>query len=394
MPDPAAQAPGVSLVLGLPFREQVAFFRGKLGNLVPTATWRDVWKSGHDTGFMVAGAAKADLLADLASAIDSAIADGHGLAWFRENFESIVARNGWTGWTGSGSEAGRAWRTRVIYETNLATSYAAGRLAQLREGGFRYWMYKHSDSVLHPRPLHLAWHGLVLSADDPFWDTHYPPNGWGCRCRVVGVDNLDDAKALGGDPGKALDPAWATVSAKTGEPVGIDKGWGYMPGATATDKVLALRDKLDDLPAQPSIALIQDWLGSQEFARWFAAPTGNWPLVRLPAADAQAIGAAKAVADLSAETAAKQLDAHPELTASEYTQAQRVVDNATDKVQDTATSLIYVLDEATADAGGYVLVVKATRSGRGLFVSSYRRLSREEALRDDEIARLLAKEKK
>ena len=32
------------------------------------------------------------------------------------------------------------------------------------------------------RPEHRAWHGLILPIDHPLWDTHYPPNGWGCRC--------------------------------------------------------------------------------------------------------------------------------------------------------------------------------------------------------------------
>jgi hypothetical protein len=52
-------------------------------------------------------------------------------------------------------------------------------------------------------------------------------------------------------------------------------------------------------------------------------------------------------------------------------------------------SLIYVQVKESAELGGYVLVVKATQTGNGLFVSSYRRLSRKEALRDKEIARLV-----
>lgn len=49
---------------------------------------------------------------------------------------------------------------------------------------------------------------------------------------------------------------------------------------------------------------------------------------------------------------------------------------------------------ADAESGGHVLVVKATKTGHGLFVTSYRRLSREQALRDSEIRRLLKKGKK
>jgi hypothetical protein len=61
---------------------------------------------------------EADLLADLAAAIDSAISTGASLGEFRKAFRQIVADRGWHGWTGEGSAAGQAWRTRIIYTTN------------------------------------------------------------------------------------------------------------------------------------------------------------------------------------------------------------------------------------------------------------------------------------
>jgi len=237
MPQPAAADPQLAFIFRRPFAEQVAFFRGKLGNLVPTARWDDIWKSAHDRAFMVAGAAKADLLADLAAAVDKAIAEGETLDAFRKRFAAIVQKHGWHGWTGEETAAGRAWRTRIIYQTNLATSYAAGRLAQLKDAGFRYWIYRHSGSE-HPRLQHLAWDGLTLPADHPFWQTHYPPSGWGCRCRVVGADGPETAKLLGGKPDYNQPPSgWDAIDPKTGEPPGIDKGWGYMPGGTVADDV-------------------------------------------------------------------------------------------------------------------------------------------------------------
>lgn len=225
-------APELAAVFRQPFAEQVAFFRGKLGNLAPTAKWDDLWKSQHDRAFMVAGAAKADLLADLAEAVDKAIAEGETLQDFRKRFAEIVDRRGWHGWTGEATRAGRAWRTRIIYQTNLSTSYAAGRLAQLKEAGFPLWVYRHSRAE-HPRLQHLAWDGLTLPADHPFWQTHYPPSGWGCRCRVVGADGPKSAARLGGKPGYTEPPeGWDAIDPKTREMVGIDKGWGYMPGAS------------------------------------------------------------------------------------------------------------------------------------------------------------------
>lgn len=174
--------------------------------------------------------ARADLLADLAAAVDKAISEGESLQTFRKRFGEIVQKRGWTGWTGEGSQAGTAWRTRVIYRTNMDTSYAAGRLAQLQH--FPVWVYRHSGAE-HPRLQHKAWDGLTLPADHEFWRTNYPPNGWGCGCRVVGASSTDAALRLGGDPGFDAPPAgWDARDAK-GRLPGIDEGWDYMPGGKA-----------------------------------------------------------------------------------------------------------------------------------------------------------------
>jgi len=225
----------------LPFAQQIAFFLAKGSNLIPTARWTDVWKSQHDRAFMVAGAAKADLLKDFYGAVESAIKDGTGIGEFRKQFDQIVEKHGWA------YKGEKNWRTRVIYQTNISTSYSAGRLAQLREGGFPFWLYKHSDSVVHPRPLHVSWDGLTLPADDPWWKTHYPPNGWGCKCRIVGVRNEQAAKRLGGRVG-GQPPDDGTVSG-TDRPKGIDKGWDYQPGASLLGETRGqLRAGLKDLP--------------------------------------------------------------------------------------------------------------------------------------------------
>lgn len=248
---------GLDAGFDLPFQEQVDFFRNKL--TLGTRAWDDIMHEAHDRAFVVAGAMKADLLADLRRAVDRAIVKGTSLKAFREDFKQIVFNRGWTGWTGEGTAAGEAWRTKVIWETNLRSSYAAGRWAQLNDPGLKklmpYWRYVHADSVLHPRPLHLAWgqSRLTLPSDHPFWKTHFPPNGWGCRCRVTAV-----AAPKAGD---ATEPpeSWDEIDEKTGAPAGIDKGWGYAPGASVADELKTLVNaKVKGLPPQIGRALAED----------------------------------------------------------------------------------------------------------------------------------------
>jgi hypothetical protein len=49
-----------------------------------------------------------------------------------------------------------------------------------------YLMYRIGPSVRH-REDHQSWDGLILPKDDPWWDSHFPPNGWGCKCYTRAV---------------------------------------------------------------------------------------------------------------------------------------------------------------------------------------------------------------
>ena len=209
-----------------PFPEQLEFFRRKLN--LPTEAWDDIERMAHDRAFIVAGAQGADLLEDLRGAVDGAIENGTGLGQFRKDFKRIVAERGWTGWTGEGSKGGEAWRTKVIYQTNMATSYAAGRWKQLTNPELLkilpYWQYRHNDSVMYPRPLHVSWDGLTLPPTHPFWQKHFPPNGWGCMCWVTAVSKEKFMLAVANGKGPANAPTTTE---------GIDKGFDYAPGANA-----------------------------------------------------------------------------------------------------------------------------------------------------------------
>lgn len=210
----------------LPFDEQISFFRQKLN--MPTEHWNDLWRDAHNRAFMVAGATKTDLLADLRGAVDKAISEGKSLNWFKTEFKNIVARHGWAH-TGPAS-----WRSEVIFETNLRQSYNAGREEQIEKIKHRrpFALYRHGDSE-HPRELHLKWNNMVLPVDDPWWDTHSPANGFGCECKKF-LLSAEDVKRRGLTVGSAPDDGtYEWVDKKTGEvheiPKGIDPGFDYRP---------------------------------------------------------------------------------------------------------------------------------------------------------------------
>ncbi len=230
-----------------PFNAQLTALRIRMLELVATSAWDDLLRAEHDRAFVVAGATKADLLSDLAEAVEKAVGQGTTFDTFKKDFRGIVDKHGWHGWTGEGTKRGEEWRMRVIYQTNLRTSYMAGRYAQLIDGNYPFWVYRHGGA-LEPRPQHLAWDGLILPSDHPFWATHFPPNDWGCSCRVFGARSREGARRLGGKPELALEEGWDTVVPRTGTPAGIGKGWDYAPGASIADLVNSLVRKFEQWP--------------------------------------------------------------------------------------------------------------------------------------------------
>ncbi len=251
-----------------PFDEQIEFFRSKLD--LTTRTWTDIWQEQHDRAFVVAGAAHADLVQDLRKAVDKAIADGATIDTFRKDFDALVARHGWS------YNGGRDWRTRVIYATNLRTSYAAGRYRQMKDIAERrpWWRYRHSDASEEPRHAHLAWDGLVLRHDDPWWATHYPPNGWGCKCFVETLDDASLERLGKSGPDQAPEIRTRTVTVgvngpsprTVAVPQGIDPGWAYAPGRS-----------LQPPPAPPDPFAIPELSRADATARQIGPQAGSNP---------------------------------------------------------------------------------------------------------------------
>jgi hypothetical protein len=217
------------------FKEAIDFYQGKLR--LPSSGYSDIHQEQHSHAFIVAGAAHDALVEDLYNAIQNAKWQGGGYDQFRDQFPEIANKYGWQ-YNGT-----PGWRSRIIYDTNITQAYNAGRYRQMMAvKEFRpYWIYRH-HTCPNPRPQHMAWNGLILPADDSWWDTHYPQNGWGCHCTADSLSRPEAeqkwkaAGKTGPDSAPPLDWQEVTIG-KNGSnprtvrvPAGIDPGFSYNPG--------------------------------------------------------------------------------------------------------------------------------------------------------------------
>jgi|TARA_R110000744_G_scaffold5271_3_gene18625 SPP1 gp7 family putative phage head morphogenesis protein len=223
---------------GVPFVEAIDYLRQKVP--LPSGAWTDLWQGMHARAFVVAGANTAALVEDFHGAVQAAISEGRSLAQFREDFDRIVAAHGWS-YNGK-----RGWRSAVIYNTNLRMAQSAGRWGQASRVAARKraqgeTLYIRYLAVLdsRTRPAHRAWHDIILPIDHAFWETHWPPNGWNCRCTIqvltgrqmrrqgLEVTPEDDLPSFGDRPVRIRS---ADGDRMVTAPTGIDAGFAYNPG--------------------------------------------------------------------------------------------------------------------------------------------------------------------
>ena len=227
-------------------------FKGAIGNLkgkLPEGTlaWDDLSGPVHGKVFAIAGATNTDLVGDIQKSLVSALEKGATITQFRRDFDAAVQKHGWT------YKGKRGWRTSVIFNNNMRSAHMAGRWEQLLANSDRrpYLQYRTAgDSRV--RPQHRQWNGLIYPIGDAFWQTHYPPNGWGCRCTIRAYSDAD-LGSLGVKPSSKFDLKTRTVVSQDGEikdqvPVGIDPGWDHNVGQSLIAPELALGQKLAAMP--------------------------------------------------------------------------------------------------------------------------------------------------
>jgi len=171
-------------------------------------------------------------------------------------------------------------------------------------------------------------------------------------------------------------------------PKGIDPGFGYRPGATRIGELASyFTEKSARLSMAVGTEAVQRVLSTRSFLSFYDKPEGNFPVGVVSAADASKIKSATMTVLLSADTAIKQKREHPDIVPEDYQWVQQALVEG-ERIIEGDRNAIYILERDR-----YVAVIKATQTGRGLFLTSFRRLPKKDAARDVEISRLRKKGK-
>lgn len=299
-----ADAVKLSTLFDMEPKDAVAYLKSK--GYVISDRWHEVLTDAHAKAFTVAKAMRLDILETIRGKLDEALANGMTERDFIKQLTPELQKLGWWGkqtWVdGSGNarivQLGSPHRLKTIYRTNMQTSFMAGRYRRYKANvdARPYWMYV---AVLdgNTRPDHRKLNGRVFRHDDPIWRSLFPPNGWGCRCRVRALSEaqvkrmgltvessegyLDNYQAEAGIDERTgevsmVDQVTVTLPRIDGKPGGKmtpDVGWAYNPAEAAygTDMMTARKiamAKSSDLRAQVIQAMNNSPERQAQFMKW------------------------------------------------------------------------------------------------------------------------------
>ncbi len=159
------------------FRDLVALTEEELDGLARDARAKSV---------TISGAVTREQVEAVQGKILEFIEQGRTLAEFQGEFAAL--------WEALGLDPKKPSEVENLFRSEVMRAYGAGRTVALRDpdvkDAFPMWQYMAvmDDRV---RPEHAALNGVVLPADDPFWNSHTPPWDYQCRCDVVPVSKRE-----------------------------------------------------------------------------------------------------------------------------------------------------------------------------------------------------------
>lgn len=404
-------APGFTLGAIKPQDSIASFTARKL--LRPGFRWESVWQAEHARAFTVAGVMRLDVLALIRAQVDKAVEGGLDLATFSKALKpQLQAKGFWGDVEVTDPDTGEvrttrfnAARLRLIFEVNMRQSAAAGRWARGMRGRLPFVVYRTMGDE-RVRASHRPWDFLVLPREHPFWDTHIPPNGWGCRCSFYFTDQagVDALKAAGFKIRTEPPPIqWVEfLNRVTGQtervPRGIDPGFAYNPGKLQGGHIDQAAQRLQRTlnrvgPTAPGagnaqqltsavVARMRSERGFRQFLKDPPPAQLGMPVAAIPAQAGEPAIASVSALDLRAQIGKPDYPRPLPTTAAAWALGQAIVDNG-ERLELADGSVLWWWLRGAAGVGGdtrRVLVFELRRTALVWWVRTLTTLTPAEAL--------------
>ena len=239
----------------------IDFFRAK--GLRTTFSYADMLGEAHDHAFTVAKMMDVDMLGQVRASLDSALSNGTTFAEWKKSIEPVLKAGGWWGrrevidpQTGLPTQAqlGSPWRLETIFRTNMQTAYSVQAWQEIEAQAeiAPFLMYDAVDDF-RTREQHRRWDRTVLPWNHPWFNSHYPPLGFNCRCGVIQLSE-DELGAMGLSPSEPPEDGtyrWRNPRTEIVErvPDGVDPGFDHNSGEVYLAKLRRLAaERVQQLP--------------------------------------------------------------------------------------------------------------------------------------------------
>lgn len=228
--------------------------------LATSYNWAEIYAQEHASKFTVAKIMELDVLDSIHQSVIDAVAEGQTFHTFKKGMLEKLGEEGWGTYAQKDEVTGEELtrlsdkRLKKVYQVNKTQSYHTGswHRFEANKATHPYLRYRLGSSLKH-RPEHKGFENLVLPVDDPFWQTHMPMNGWGCKCWVQSLTRDKAEKAGISDSPKIEYHDWENKATgrKHKVPKGISPGFEYNVGRHREHKALEMvTDKLSQVVTQ------------------------------------------------------------------------------------------------------------------------------------------------
>lgn len=165
----------LDLRFDVPPQEAIDYFKRKKS--VTKKEFEKLSAEAKSSAFTISGIYKTDVLDGFKMEMTDALETGRSQKDIVKKFKGILS--------GAGHKELGDFHLETIFRTNMMTAYGIGKRRAMEEVAedLPFWEYSAVGDD-RTRPTHRALDGIVLPFDHPFWDTHFPPWEFNCRCGI------------------------------------------------------------------------------------------------------------------------------------------------------------------------------------------------------------------